>query len=94
MRFGWSIAGLMLAMIVFVGCSNDKAPDTVAGIEIGNPALALTANFSVDYSEVEQGSLKKSVEKDEPVLLDSFSMNLSEVRSFSSYYTAVSINPT
>ena len=94
MRFGWSIAGLMLAMIVFVGCSNDKAPDTVAGIEIGNPALALTADFSVDYSEVEQGSLKKSVEKDEPVLLDSFSMNLSEVRSFSSYYTAVSINPT
>ena len=94
MRFGWSIAGLVLAMIVFVGCSNDKAPDTVAGIEIGNPALALTANFSVDYSEVEQGSLKKSVEKDEPVLLDSFSMNLSEVRSFSSYYTAVSINPT
>ena len=94
MRFGWSIAGLVLAMIVFVGCSNDKAPDTVAGIEIGNPALALTADFSVDYSEVEQGSLKKSVEKDEPVLLDSFSMNLSEVRSFSSYYTAVSINPT
>ena len=94
MRFGWSIAGLVLAMMVFVGCSNDKASDTVAGIEIGNPALALTANFSVDYSEVEQGSLKKSVEKDEPVLLDSFSMNLSEVRSFSSYYTAVSINPT
>jgi hypothetical protein len=94
MRFGWSIAGLVLAMMVFVGCSNDKASDTVAGIEIGNPALALTADFSVDYSEVEQGSLKKSVEKDEPVLLDSFSMNLSEVRSFSSYYTAVSINPT
>lgn len=94
MRFGWSIAGLVLAMMVFVGCSNDKAHDTVAGIEIGNPALALTADFSVDYSEVEQGSLKKSVEKDEPVLLDSFSMNLSEVRSFSSYYTAVSINPT
>lgn len=95
MRFGWSIAGLVLAMLVFVGCSNDKAPDTVAGIEIGNPALALTADFSVDYSEVEQGAaLKKSAAKDEPMLLDSFSMLLSEVRSYSSYYVAVSINPT
>ena len=93
MRFGWSIVGLLLTVSVFVGCSSGEKSEPIAGIEIGNPALALTAAFSVDYSEVESYTLKKSAAKDEPMLLDSFSMNLSEVRSFSSYYVAVSIDP-
>lgn len=94
MRFSSFVTGCLLAMIAFVGCSSDNHSDAVAGIEIGNPALALTADFSVDYSEVENYALKKSAAKDEPVLLDSFSMALSEVRSYSSYYVAVSIDPT
>ena len=93
MRFGWSIVGLLLTVSVFVGCSSGEKSEPIAGIEIGNPALALTAAFSVDYSEVESYTLKKSAAEDEPMLLDSFSMNLSEVRSFSSYYVAVSIDP-
>ena len=48
----------------------------------------------MDYSEVEAKALKKSAAEDEPMLLDSFSMSLFEVRSYSSYYVAVSIDPT
>lgn len=81
-------------MLAVVGCSSGGNSDPIAGIEIGNPALALTADFSVDYSEIETNALKKSAAKDEPMLLDSFSMSLFEVRSYSSYYVAVSVNPT
>lgn len=81
-------------MLAVVGCSSGGNSDPIAGIEIGNPALALTADFSVDYSEIETNALKKSAAKDEPMLLDSFSMSLFEVRSYSSYYVAVSIDPT
>jgi hypothetical protein len=84
----------MLAVSVFIGCSSGGGSEPLAGIEIGNPALALTADFSVDYSEIETKSLKKSAGKNEPMLLDSFSMALSEVRSYSSYYVAVTIDPT
>ena len=94
MRFVWSIVCCVLGMLAVVGCSSGGNSDPIAGIEIGNPALALTADFSVDYSEVETHALKKSAADDEPMLLDSFSMALSEVRSYSSYYVAVSIDPT
>lgn len=94
MRFYGYIACFMLAASTFIGCSSGGGSEPLAGIEIGNPALALTADFSVDYSEVETNSLKKSASKDEPMLLDSFSMALSEVRSYSSYYVAVTIDPT
>ena len=94
MRFYGYIACFMLAVSTFIGCSSGGGSEPLAGIEIGNPALALTADFSVDYSEVETNSLKKSAAKDEPMLLDSFSMELSEVRSYSSYYVAVTIDPT
>ena len=94
MRLVWSIVCCVLGMLAVVGCSSGGNSDPIAGIEIGNPALALTADFSVDYSEIETNALKKSAAKDEPMLLDSFSMSLFEVRSYSSYYVAVSIDPT
>ena len=94
MRFVWSIVCCVLGMLAVVGCSSGGNSDPIAGIEIGNPALALTADFSVDYSEIETNALKKSAAKDEPMLLDSFSMSLFEVRSYSSYYVAVTIDPT
>jgi len=94
MRFVWSIVCCVLGMLAVVGCSSNGNSDPIAGIEIGNPALALTADFSVDYSEIETNALKKSAAKDEPMLLDSFSLSLFEVRSYSSYYVAVSIDPT
>jgi len=93
MRFYGFIACFLLVVSVFIGCSSGGGSEPLAGIEIGNPALALTADFSVDYSAVETKALKKSAAKDEPMLLDSFSMALSEVRSYSSYYVAVSIDP-
>ena len=58
------------------------------------PALPLVAEFSVDYSEVARKALAKGTDKDEPVLLDTFSLVLTEVRSFSSYYyTSLVVDP-
>ena len=94
MRFYGFIACFVLVVSAFIGCTSDGGSEPLAGIEIGNPALALTANFSVDYAEVEPGSLRKQDKDEEPVLLDTFSMDLAEVRSFSSYYVAVSVDPT
>lgn len=94
MRFNGFLALLALVVSFFIGCSSGGGSEPLAGIEIGNPALALTADFSVDYSEVAPYSLKKSAAKDEPMLLDSFSMALSEVRSYSSYYVASTADPT
>lgn len=91
MRILNSIVGCLLCSLVLVGCA-DK---TTAGIEIGNPeiALALTADFSVDYSDGETAVLSKSAAKNEAVLLDEFSLQLTQVRSFSSYYVNVSVDP-
>lgn len=94
MRFYGFIACFVLVLSFFIGCTSDGGSEPLAGIEIGNPALALTADFSVDYAEVEPGSLRKQAKDEEPVLLDSFAMDMSEVRSFSSYYVAVSVDPT
>ncbi len=99
-----SIVGCLACLcgaLFVLGCSESKDS---AGIEIGNPsiadtdtvsvALALTADFSVDYADVEKVALKKEAAEDEAVLLDSFEMSLFEVRSYSSYYVAVSFDPT
>ncbi|MBR5694234.1 MAG: carbohydrate binding domain-containing protein [Fibrobacter sp.] len=100
MRFFKSIACCCISAFALVGCSDSKA---TAGIEIGNPsladadtvtkvALALTADFSVDYDDVKV--LAKGAAKDEPVLLDSFSMALTQVRSYSSYYVSINFDAT
>ena len=58
------------------------------------PALPLVADFSIDYSEVNPKALAKEADKDEPILLDSFSLILTEVRSYSSYYyTTLIVDP-
>ena len=95
MRFVGFKFGVLMAMVgvamAFVACSSDEK--SVAGIEIGNPSLAFTADFSVDYSQVTTNSLSKtSAAKDEPLLLDSFALDFFEVRSYSSYYVAVNID--
>ena len=89
LKFGFLLAVASVAM-AFVACSSDDK--AVAGIEIGNPSLAFTADFSVDYSEVSTNSLAKTAAKDEPLLLDSFALDFFEVRSYSSYYVAVNID--
>lgn len=93
MRFFLSIATiacLALTGVSLVACSSDGSPSgsngNTAGIEIGNPTLALTADFTVDYSDVETVVLKKSAAEEEPVVLDSFAFNLTEVRTYASYY--------
>lgn len=90
MRFLGSFVGWTLGILMAIGCSSD---DEVAGIEIGNPALALTADFSVDYSEVDVPVLLKGETKDEPVLLEDFSLQLADVRSYSSYYVYTTVDP-
>lgn len=75
------------------GCSDSGSESDSAGIEIGNPALALSADFSVDYDEASPVVLKKAAAADESVVLDTFALDLTEVRYYSSYYVAVSFNP-
>lgn len=87
-KFGCIVAVACLAM-AFVACSDDKS---VAGIEIGNPSLAFTADFSVDYSQVSGNSLAKAASDNEPLLLDTFALDFYQVRSYSSYYVAVNID--
>ncbi len=98
-----AVAYAALAGLSLVACSSDKDTagieignpsiadkDTVTSPTLPDelPALALTADFSVDYSDADPSALKKGASvKDEPVLLDSFAMALSEVRMYSSYYS-------
>ena len=89
-KFGSLLAMASVAM-AFVACSGDDKP--VAGIEIGNPSLAFTADFSVDYSQVSSNSLAKTAAaEDEPLLLETFALDFFEVRSYSSYYVEVNID--
>lgn len=108
MRFLKFIASLAISGAMFIGCTSDN---TLAGIEIGNPevaeneSLALKADFSIDYVEVDR-SLKsskkalarvapfaKEASKDEPVLIDTLNLTITEVRSFCSFYVGVSVLP-
>ena len=90
MRSLISIIGFVLVALWAVGCSES---DTSAGIEIGNPEIAsrnvgFTANFSIDYTETKKASLAKSASEDENVVIDTFRLMLTEVRSTCSYYIA------
>ena len=93
MRSLCSIIGCMLVALWAVGCSES---DSTAGIEIGNPEIAqnigLTADFSIDYSDAKPVSLAKAAAKDEKVVVDTFQLTLTEVRSFCSFYVGVSVN--
>ena len=93
MRFLSSIIGCVLVALWIVGCSDS---DSTAGIEIGNPEFAhnigLTADFSIDYSDAKQISLAKAASADESVVIDTFRLTLTEVRSYCSFYVGVSVN--
>lgn len=86
MRFSSFIIVCVLVFLSIVGCSHS---DSTAGIEIGNPEMAkmgLTADFSIDYSDTKQLSLAKSASDDENVVIDTFRLTLTEVRSYCSFY--------
>lgn len=71
-------------------------------------SLSFTAGFSIDYSDVEPivldrptfasilppVPLLKLAADDEPVLIDSLNLNLTEVRSYCSFYVGVSVDPS
>ena len=88
-----SIIGCVLVALWFAGCSDS---DTTAGIEIGNPEIAhnigLTADFSIDYSDAKQISLAKEAAADEDVVIDTFRLTLTEVRSYCSFYAGMSVD--
>ena len=88
-----SIIGCVLVAMWFAGCSES---DTTAGIEIGNPEIArnigLTADFSIDYSDAKQVSLAKEAAADENVVIDTFRLTLTEVRSYCSFYAGMSVD--
>ena len=68
-----------------------------------NQVLAFKAGFSIDYSDVlpaeskmttalaRSSSLAKSASKNEPLLIDSLNLTLTEVRSYCSFYVGISI---
>ena len=65
MRFLRSIVVCALMALLFVGCSGS---DASAGIEIGNPeiqSVALTADFSIDYSDAKPMMLAKPASTEE-----------------------------
>lgn len=93
MRFLGIVAGIFAGFFLLAGCSDSGSGTESAGIEIGNPSLALSADFSVAYDDAPSVSLRKASAVEEPVVLDSFAMELTEVRYYSSYYVAVSFNP-
>ena len=93
MRSLISIIGCVLMALWLAGCSES---DTTAGIEIGNPEITannirLTADFSIDYSEAKQISLAKTASADEGVVIDTFRLTLTEVVSYCSFYSAVTV---
>lgn len=95
MRFLGSLIACLLVVLLYVGCSDS---DSTAGIEIGNPEIAsrnigLTADFSIDYSDAKQIVLAKSASDDENVVIDTFRLTLTEVRSYCSFYVGVSVLP-
>lgn len=83
----------MLVALWTVGCSD---ADNTAGIEIGNPEVAhnigLTADFSIDYSDAKLISLAKSAADDEKIVIDTFRLTLTEVRSYCSFYAGMSVD--
>lgn len=90
MRFLRSIVVCALMALLFVGCSSS---DASAGIEIGNPeiqSVALTADFSIDYSDAKPMMLAKPASTDEDVVIDTFHLTLMNIISYSSFYTGVS----
>ncbi len=92
MRFLHSIIGCMLVALWFAGCSDS---DNMAGIEIGNPEvhnIGLTADFSIDYSDAKRISLAKSAADDEKIVIDTFRLTLTEVRSYCSFYAGMSVD--
>jgi len=92
MRSLSSIIGCVLVALWAVGCSDS---DSVAGIEIGNPELqniALTADFSIDYSDAKPIVLTKNAIENEKVVIDTFRLTLTEVKSYCSFYTGMSVD--
>ncbi len=92
MRSIGSIIGCVLVALWLVACSGS---DSTAGIEIGNPEirnLAFTADFSVDYSDEKPVALAKGAPVDEMVVIDTFRLTLTEVRSYCSFYVGMSID--
>ena len=82
----------VMASLFFACSSSKQSSDKISGIEIGNPSIALTADFSIDYSRTEASNVALKSASEEPFLIEDFVLNLTEIRSFSSYYTNVSID--
>jgi len=91
--FQFCLIGLAIYLI---GCA-EKEPS--AGIEIGNPSIAFTASFIIDYgtqSDTQQSNntlLAKMPSDNEALIIEDFCLHLTHIRSYSSYYVYVTIDP-
>ncbi len=76
--FWFLLVGLLSA------CDSGKSS---AGIEVGNPEVAFKASFTLDYGEKDYSALARASEN--ILELSHFPFALSEVRTYSSYYTTL-----
>lgn len=88
--FSFCLFGLA---IIFNGCST-KEPATT-GIEIGNPSIAFTASFLIDYGSqpVTTPLLAKMPSANELMIIENLRLDLTSIRSYSSYYVYVTTDP-
>jgi hypothetical protein len=83
---------LVVFWFLLVGLLSACDSRPTAGIEVGNPEVALTTTFTLDYGEKDYSVLARSSEN--ILELNKFPFSLSEVRTYSSYYVFLEWNPT
>lgn len=84
----------LFGLAIFLNGCSTKEPST-SGIEIGNPSIAFTASFIIDYGTqpVIAPLLPKMPSADELMIIESLRLELTHIRSYSSYYVYVTTDP-
>lgn len=88
------------AIALIAGCSSPSDGNKSAGIEIGNPSLAFSAHFVVDYNSSDSDFTfirtlsKTSATAENSFIVDDFHLNLTRLSAYSSYYIYVNFDVT
>lgn len=89
-----------VAIALIAGCSSPSDGNKSAGIEIGNPSLAFSAHFVVDYNSSDSDFTfiktlsKASATAENSFVVDDLHLNLMRLSAYSSYYIYVNFDIT